>query len=430
MIQKPKGTYDLCGDDGSLYLFTLFEGLMERYHYQYYRTPLFEATELFKRGVGETTDIVTKETYDFMDRGNRAMTLRPEGTAGIVRSFIENKIYGNLTSPKKIWYYGPMYRYERPQAGRFREFYQLGVEVLGSDSPMIDAEVISIPVRFYQILGLKHVKVKINTLGDQASRASYREALVNYFKPHLDTLCPDCQARFKTNPLRILDCKVDAESALLKGAPSMNDYLTAEAQERFLEVQKYLKIMNIEYELDANLVRGLDYYTSTVFEVVADISDLGAAATLCGGGRYDNLVKDLGGPVTSAMGFAIGMERLLTVLNKEQIKVANDDKTDLYLIPLTVDQNEFGFSLAETLRLDGFRVEMDYQNRSLKANFKEADRLKAQYIIIVGEDEIKDHLLTIKNNKTKQEDKVNLDYVVAYLEEKLQDNAEEDLNHV
>lgn len=296
MIQKPKGTYDVNGEKGRkiLYLEKLLATLMENYHYQYVRTPLFESSELFHRGVGETTDIVSKETYDFIDRGNRNMTLRPEGTAGVVRSYIENKMYGEVIQPVKTWYYGPMYRYERPQSGRFREFYQFGVEVFGTNDPLMDAEVISIPVNFYRLLGLKGIKVNINSLGDQESRLRYREALMDYFKPHLDSLCNDCKERFLKNPLRILDCKVDSEKEIMKHAPKMQDYLNEESKQHFEKVKEYLEAMQIEYTVNPNLVRGLDYYTYTVFEVEASVEGFGSQNVLCGGGRYNNLVETIG----------------------------------------------------------------------------------------------------------------------------------------
>ena len=251
MIQKPKGTYDVYGKNGKnlLYLRDLIQALMEKYNYQYVRTPMFESSELFHRGVGETTDIVSKETYDFVDRGERKMTLRPEGTAGVVRSFIENKMYGEASQPIKCWYYGPMYRYERPQSGRFREFYQFGVEVFGTSDPLADAEVISIPVNLYKLLGLKGIKVNINTLGDIESRIQYREALLTYFKPHLDCLCEDCQKRYATNPLRILDCKVDKDLDIMKNAPKISNYLNDISRMHFDKVKSYLEAMNIEYNI-------------------------------------------------------------------------------------------------------------------------------------------------------------------------------------
>ena len=418
MIQKPKGTYDVYGDKSKkiLYLENLIKNLMETYNYNYVRTPLFESSELFHRGVGETTDIVTKETYDFIDRGNRNMTLRPEGTAGVVRSFIENKMYAEVTQPVKCWYYGPMYRYERPQSGRFREFYQFGCEVFGSDNALIDAEIISIPVNFYRLLGLKGIKVNINSLGDRQSRENYRNALIEYFKPHIDDLCEDCKCRFEKNPLRILDCKIDGSKEIMANAPKTIDFLNEESRKHFEDVKKYLDSLEIDYEVNTNLVRGLDYYTHTVFEVEASVEGFGSQNVLCGGGRYDNLVENIGGPSTKGVGFAMGMERLLTALEYENINLIDNDCIDVYVIPMDESVQDKVSSLVMSLRLNGFKVDMDYMKRNLKSNFKQADRLNAKYIIIVGEDEIKSNTLTLKNNKTKEEYKIKLDNLVEFLD--------------
>ena len=419
MLQKPKGTYDVFDKKGKtiLEIEKILKVLMEKYNYNYVRTPLFEVSELFHRGVGSTTDIVTKETYDFVDRGNRNMTLRPEGTAGVVRSYIENKMYvnGGIT---KTWYYGPMYRYERPQSGRFREFYQFGVEVFGSDSPLIDAEVISIPVNFYRLLGLKGIKVNINSLGDTESRNNYREALKNYFEPHLDELCDDCKERFNKNPLRIIDCKYDANLEIIKNAPKIIDYLNEESKKHFEEVKKYLDAMNIEYEVNPNIVRGLDYYTHTVFEVEANVAGFGAQNVLCGGGRYNELVETIGGPSTPGVGFALGLERLLTALEFENIDLVKDDNLDIYIIPM--DTYEYSISLGNVLRMNGFNVEIDFTNKKIGNSFKKADKLKAKYIIIIGTDEVNSKILTIKNNETKEEYKIKEDKLIDFFDEKIE----------
>lgn len=419
MIQKPKGTYDVYGDKSKkiLYLENLMKNLMETYNYEYVRTPLFESSELFHRGVGETTDIVTKETYDFIDRGERHMTLRPEGTAGVVRSFIENKMYAEVTQPVKCWYYGPMYRYERPQSGRFREFYQFGCEVFGSSNPLNDAEIISIPVNFYRLLGLKGIKVNINSLGDKQSREQYRNALIEYFRPHIDELCDDCKCRFEKNPLRILDCKIDKDKEIMKNAPKTIDYLNEESKKHFEDVKKYLDALQIEYKVNTNLVRGLDYYSHTVFEVEASVEGFGSQNVLCGGGRYDNLVENIGGPATKGVGFAMGIERLLTALEFENINLNENNNVDVYVIPVDESIKYDASSLVMSLRLNGFKVDMDYMNRNMKSNFKQADRINAKYIIIIGEDEVKTNTLTIKNNKTKEEHKINLEDVVEFLDE-------------
>ncbi len=419
MIQKPKGTYDVFGEKGKtiLYIEELLKALMKQYNYEYFRTPLFEVSELFHRGVGSTTDIVTKETYDFKDRGNRDMTLRPEGTAGITRSFVENKIYGNASQPVKTWYYGPMYRYERPQSGRFREFYQFGVEVFGSDSASIDAEVISIAVNIYRLLGLKGIKVNINSLGDTESRDNYRKALKEYFRPHLNTLCEDCKQRFDKNPLRILDCKIDSNKEIMKQAPTTIDYLNEYSKKHFEDLQKYLKSLNIEFIVNPKIVRGLDYYTHTVFEVEASIKDFGSQNVLCGGGRYNGLIEQIGGPSINGVGFALGLERLLAALESENINLIKDDNLDIYIIPMSENELEKVFSLANHLRLNGFSTDIDYMNRNLKSNFKQADRLKSKFIAIIGEEEIKNNKITIKNNNTKEEYKIDIDKIIDFLDQ-------------
>lgn len=423
MIQKPKGTYDVNGEYGRkvLYLEDLLKTLMEKYNYEYVRTPLFESSELFHRGVGETSDIVTKETYDFTDRGERNMTLRPEGTAGVVRSFIENKMYGRADMPVKTWYYGPMYRYERPQSGRFREFYQFGVEVFGTSSPLMDAEVISIPVRFYELLGLKNIKVNINSLGDGESRKKYREALIEYFKPYIDDLCEDCQTRFLKNPLRILDCKVDADKDIMKNAPKMIDYLNDASKKHFEDVQKYLRAMDIKFVVNPKIVRGLDYYTHTVFEVEASVEGFGSQNVLGAGGRYDNLVENLGGPKTPGVGFALGLERLITALDFEKINLIDENSIDVYVVPMSELENDYAISLLDYLRMNGFKADMDYMARNFKSNFKQADRLNSKYVVLVGDEETKTGVLTIKDNKTKEEYKVKEEELIEFFDEKIEE---------
>lgn len=423
MIQKPKGTYDVFGKKGEnlTYLRDLIQTLMEKYNYEYMRTPVFESSELFHRGVGETTDIVSKETYDFVDRGNRNMTLRPEGTAGIARSFIENKMYGNPNQPVKAWYYGQMYRYERPQAGRYRELTQFGVEVFGSSDPITDAEVISIPVNLYRLLGLKGIKVNINTLGDTESRLKYREALLEYFKPHLDSLCEDCKNRYETNPLRILDCKVDRELDIMKNAPKISDYLNEKSINHFNKVKEYLEAMEIPYEVDENLVRGLDYYTHTVFEIEAQVEGFGSQNVLCGGGRYDSLVSNIGGPEVCGVGFATGIERLLTALEYENVLPKEEKSVDAYIIPMDEESKKLGLRITNILRMNGFSTDVDLIGRNIKGNFKQADRLNAKYVIIIGEEELKTNILTVKNNNTKEEYKINTEEIVEFLDNNIEE---------
>ena len=419
MIQKPKGTYDVYGNYGKKVkvLERILEDLMQVYDYEYFRTPIFESSELFHRGVGDTTDIVTKETYDFIDRGERNMTLRPEGTAGIVRSYIENKYYGNPNVPSKIWYYGPMFRYERPQSGRYREFYQFGVEVFGSNDPLMDAEVISIPVNFYKMLGLKQIKVHLNSLGDNESRNNYREALKKHFESHLDELCEDCKTRFEKNPLRLLDCKVDKDLDVMKNAPKIIDYLNEESKKHFERVQEYLTSMGIDYIVDPGCVRGLDYYTNTVFEVEAEVKGFGSQNVLCAGGRYNNLVKTLDGPDTPGVGFALGFERLITALEYENINLLEDNSIDAYIIPMSENEKAYSIGICNALRMSGYKTDMDFMSRNLKSNFKQSERLNSKYIIIIGEEEVKTNILTIKNNETKEEYKVKVDDLIDFLDD-------------
>lgn len=423
MIQKPKGTYDLYGKEAQKvqYLEKLIKSLMEKYNYNYIQTPIFENSEIFHRGVGETSDIVTKETYDFKDRGNRNLTLRPEGTAGVVRSYIENKLYA-LNNPYKAWYFGPMFRYERPQAGRNRQFIQFGIESFGCESPLMDAEVISIMVNFFSLLGLNGIKVKLNTLGDIESRKKYRKALIDYFKPHIDDLCDDCKERYKKNPLRILDCKADRTSEIIENAPKISEYLNEKSKNHFVEVQKYLDSMEIEYEIDETIVRGLDYYTHTVFEVEANIKGFGSQNVLGAGGRYDNLVETLGGPATPAVGFAVGIDRLLIALDYENIDITDEKSLDVYMFAMSEKENKNVMSLANTLRLNGYNVEIDFMNKNIKNNFKNANKLNSKFIIIIGEEEVKTKILTVKNNKTKDEYKVKLEEIINFLDNKIGDN--------
>jgi len=417
MITKPKGTYDLYGEEVKKwqYISRVFDELMERYNYGFIRTPIFESTELFHRGVGDTTDIVTKETYDFKDRGDRDMTLRPEGTAGVVRSYIENKMYGDPNQPVKLYYNGTMYRYERPQSGRDRELTQFGVEVLGSTDPAMDAEVISIAVNMFKLLGLKGVKVKINSLGDMESRNNYREALVKYFEPKINELCEDCQERLKKNPLRILDCKYDAENEIIKNAPSILDYLNEESKNRFEDVQNYLDVLDIEYVVDPTIVRGLDYYCHTVFEIEATVKDFGANNVLAAGGRYDNLVSNLGGPETPGIGFACGLGRLVLALDKEEIDLKVNKQLDAFVLYVSDIEKEYAMALTQDLRLNGFRVETEYTGRSLKGQFKQADRLNPKFLIILNNEDLVGGEIQVKDNTTKETIKVKEAEIDDYL---------------
>lgn len=413
MITKQKGTYDIYGDLAKkrAYVDEILASLCEKYNYGYIETPVFEASELFHRGVGESTDMVKKETYDFKDRGERDLTLRPEGTAGVVRWFIENKLYGNMTDPVKVYYNMKMYRYERPQSGRNREFTQWGFECFGSDDVMSDAEVISLAYNAYRLLGLDDVTIKLNTLGDTESRNNYRDALVKYFKPQIESLCEDCKERLEKNPLRILDCKVDAESEILKNAPKTIDYLNKESKERFEKLKELLDMMDINYEVDTSLVRGLDYYNHTVFEVV-----LNNSYALGGGGRYNGLVETLDGPHTPAVGFAMGYDRTILAMEENGVNIPINYSIDVYILYVSDTEKETAAYLTQDLRLNGFITETDILNKSLKAQFKSVDRFNSKYLIVLNDEELKENKVTIKDNKTKEEESVNINDLVDYLD--------------
>ena len=412
MITKQKGTNDIYGDEAKirLYVNDILATICEKYNFTYIETPVFEASELFHRGVGETTDMVQKETYDFKDRGDRDITLRPEGTAGVVRWFIENKLYGNLTDPVKVYYNMKMYRYERPQSGRMREFTQWGYECFGTDDVLADAEVISLAYNAYRLLGLDNVTIKLNSLGDTESRVAYRNALIDYFKPHIDELCEDCKQRLEKNPLRILDCKVDADNELMKNAPKTLDYLNEESKTRFEKLKDLLDMMDINYEVDTKLVRGLDYYNHTVFEVV-----LNNSYALGGGGRYNGLVETLGGPSVPGVGFAMGYDRTILAMKEEGVNVPINNSIDLYMLYISDSEKETAAYLAQDLRLQGFIVETDLMQKSLKAQFKSVDRFNAKYLIVLNDEELKENKITLKDTVTKEEHQMNINDLGDYL---------------
>jgi histidyl-tRNA synthetase len=413
MITKQKGTYDIYGDLAKkrAYVNDVLAALCEKYNYGYIETPVFEASELFHRGVGESTDMVKKETYDFQDRGERSITLRPEGTAGVVRWFVENKLYGNMSDPVKVFYNMKMYRYERPQSGRNREFTQWGFECFGSDDVMSDAEVVSLAYNAYRLLGLDDITIKINSLGDTESRDNYRAALKEYFAPHIHELCPDCQDRFERNPLRILDCKFDAGNEIITNAPKTLDYLNAESKERFDKLLSMLDMMDINYEIDTNLVRGLDYYNHMVFEVV-----LNDSYALGGGGRYNGLVETLGGPSVPGVGFAMGYDRTILAMEENGVKIPINDSIDVYVLYVSETEKETASYLVQDLRLNGFITETDTMNKSLKAQFKSVDRYNSKYMIILNDEDLKSNKIKIKDNKTKEEELIGINDLVDYLD--------------
>ena len=420
MITKQKGTYDVYGIDAKKrkYVCEVIDSICEKYNYTYIETPIFEASELFHRSVGESSDIVTKETYDFLDRGERSITLRPEGTAGVVRSFIENKMYGNMSEPVKVYYNGPMFRYERPQSGRQRQFTQFGIELIGTDDVMSDAEVISLAYNTYKLLGINPV-VKINSLGDNVSRDNYRKALIEYFTPNIDLLCSDCKERLERNPLRILDCKVDSNNEILKNAPTTLEFLNEESKNRFEKLKEYLELMDIDYEIDTNLVRGLDYYNHTVFEIIADIPEFGNEAVLGGGGRYNGLIEQLDGPSTPAIGFAMGLDRTILAMDALNINFNIKNDIDIFIMYGNEEEKETATYLLQDLRMNGFICETDYMGKSFKNQFKSADRFNSKYLIILNNDDIKDYKVKVKDNTTKEEELVNINDLVEYLDMKL-----------
>jgi histidyl-tRNA synthetase len=398
-IQIPRGTQDLLPGTTEVwqYIENTARDLCSRYQYKEIRTPIFEHTELFLRGVGDTTDIVQKEMYSFKDRGDRDLTLRPEGTASVVRSYIENKMFGWPNQPVKLFYIGPMFRYERPQAGRFRQFVQFGIEALGSKDPAIDAEVLSLAMNIYKELGLKKLKLVINSLGDKESRTAHRNALIKHFEPRIGEFCNDCQNRLQKNPLRILDCKKDHDHELMKTAPSIITYLNEESRTYFEKVKQHLTDLEIEFTEDPTLVRGLDYYNHTAFEIMSEAEGFGAITTLCGGGRYNGLAEELGGPETPGIGFALSIERLIAALKAENVELPLAHGIDCYLVSLGEAAKDYTVKLAYQLRNAGFTVEKDYNDRKVKAQFKAADRLQARYVAILGDDELAEGKINVKN---------------------------------
>lgn len=421
MIQSAKGTYDILPDD--VYKWHYLEDIIRRicalYNYQEIRTPIFESTDLFVRGVGESTDIVTKEMYTFLDKGGRSITLRPEGTAGVVRAYVEHKLYVEPNKLTKMYYIGPMFRYERMQKGRYRQLHQFGVEALGASDPAIDAEVIALSVNIFKQLGLKEVKVAINTLGDKASRENYRNALINYLRPYINELCDDCKKRFELNPLRVLDCKADQNHPVIKNAPKMIDYLNTESKEVFYQVLHYLDEFKIKYEIDSNLVRGLDYYNHTVFEIISNVEGFGAQSALGGGGRYNNLVEEIGGPDVPGVGFAFGMDRLILALEAENINIPNQNDIDVFIVSMSEENHKYATVLLELLRNNNIKCERDYFNRKVKAQFKQADKFNAKYTIILGDDELKQNLVSVKNMRTEEQEFIKLDNLIEEMKKRL-----------
>jgi histidyl-tRNA synthetase len=409
-LQKPKGTQDLLPGEIEKwqYIEAKARELCERFNYREIRTPIFEHTELFQRGVGETTDIVEKEMYTFLDKGDRSISLRPEGTAGVVRAYVENKLYGE-PDVSKLYYIGPMFRYEQPQAGRYRQLHQFGIEAFGAVDPSIDAEVVALGYTFYTELGLKDITVEINSVGNPASREVYREKIQAFFAPVKDQLCKDCQSRFDRNPMRILDCKTDQKYG--EGAPAILEYLDEECTVHFQAVQDHLAAMNIPYRINPRLVRGLDYYTHTAFEYKA--AGIGAIDTIGGGGRYNGLVGQIGGNDQPGVGLGLGLERTLLILQAQGVELPTARPLDVYLIGLGEAAEKEVTKQLQLLRLAGLKAEKDYLGRKIKAQMKSADRFNASYVAILGDNELARGEITVKAMATGEQQTLRLDQFVA-----------------
>ena len=419
LTKAPKGTKDVLADQSVKwqYIENTFREICRRYGVREVRTPVFEHTELYQRGVGDTTDIVQKEMYTFEDHAGRSITLRPEGTAGVVRSYIENKRYAGVR-PEKVFYNIPCFRYERPQAGRLREFHQVGVEYFGSESMMADAEVITLAMDFFHELGVGELELRINSIGCPKCRAEYRKALQDFLRPHLDSLCDTCKSRFDRNPMRILDCKVPEDQRAVEGAPRMLDYLCEDCSNAFEELKINLSSVGIDYVVDSGIVRGLDYYTKTAFEIVT--GTIGAQGTVCGGGRYDGLVEELGGPSTPGVGFGLGIERLMIVMEATGAYLPEDPPTDLFIAFVGEEAKKTAQKLAHDMRKQGFRVISDVAERNVKGQFKYADRVRSKYTVVIGEEEILSGELTLKNMESGDQTKIRLEELAEKLEKEKQ----------
>ena len=407
LIKAVRGTKDIIGEDAKKYMYisNTVQNLFENYGYNFAKTPIFEETDLFKRGIGEATDVVEKEMYTFKDRGDRSLTLRPENTASMVRCYLENSLYAK-EDVSRFYYIGSMFRYERPQAGRQREFNQIGVEVFGEKSPILDAEVIAMGYNLLKQLGITDLEVKINSVGSKESRTIYREKLIEHFQSHIDDMCGDCKDRINRNPLRLLDCKFDSGKDYYKSAPSIIDYLFEDERKHYEEVKKYLTIFGVKFTEDPTLVRGLDYYSSTVFEIVTN--KLGSQGTVLGGGRYDNLLKELGDKDIPAVGFATGVERIMMLLGENYPK----NNPNVYIAWLGENTSETALKIAESLRDNDIKVYIDYSEKGMKSHMKKADKLSVRYCIILGEDELNKGIVLLKDFSTREQKEVKIEEII------------------
>ncbi len=404
-IIRPRGTKDILPLE--IYKWHYIENIVrkiaEKHGYNEIRTPVFEHTELFVRGVGDTTDVVEKEMYTFEDRGGRSITLKPEGTAPVARAYIEHKLYAE-SQPVKLYYIIPVFRYEKPQAGRYRQHHQFGVEVFGSSSPSLDAEVISLAMDVYKHLNIQNLEVRINSIGCPKCRGDYNKILKDFLRPRVEKLCTTCRDRFDRNPMRIIDCKSDKCQKEIKGIPLMFDHICKECSQHFNDLQKYLEAFNIKYIVDPQIVRGLDYYTKTAFEIITD--EAGKKGTLCGGGRYDKLVEDCGGPSIPGVGFGMGLERLLLSLDTQGIDIVRPQLLDTFIITLGSRAKLKGMEILKELRNIGIKADIDHMDRSIRAQFRFADRIMAEYVVIIGEDELDKNLVILRNMKTGKEEMI------------------------
>lgn len=407
-----KGTKDVLPKDvhKNQYIEATALDIASKFGYKEIRTPVFEHTELFQRGVGDTTDVVQKEMYTFDDKGGRSITLRPEGTSGAVRSFLENGLC-NEALPQKVCYLTSCYRYEKPQAGRLREFHQFGVECFGTASPLADAEIIALAKSIFDTLGVRDLSLEINSIGCPKCRAEYHKALKEYFASRKDELCDTCKGRLDRNPMRILDCKSPICHEIAQGAPVVIDYLCDECKEHFEKVQKYLDAQNIEYKINPQIVRGLDYYTKTVFEFVSN--SIGAQGTVCGGGRYDGLVEELGGQHTASLGFAMGLERLMLLMEAQGCEFPQAEKPDLFIVALGEKATLKAIEIAKDMREEGFSALLDLNQRSVRAQMKYADKLGAKFNVVIGDNEVENKIAKLKNMQTGEETEINLDTFVS-----------------
>ncbi|MDR1773943.1 MAG: histidine--tRNA ligase [Clostridioides sp.] len=416
MLNKaPRGTKDILPKEVYKWHFVedKFKEVCSIFRYEEIRTPVFEHTELFERGVGDTTDIVQKEMYSFKDKGDRSLTLKPEGTAGVIRAFIENKMYSDV-QPTKFFYMTPCFRYERPQAGRQREFHQFGIEALGSDTPSLDAEVISLAIQFFSELGIEDLIVSLNSVGCPNCRKEYDKVLRAYLESKKEVLCETCNERMVKNPMRVIDCKVPTCKENIKDIPYMLDYLCDDCREHFELLQKYLEEMNINYKIDKTIVRGLDYYRKTAFEIIAD--DLGAQSTVCAGGRYDGLVEQIGGPKgISGIGFGLGVERLLLLLENKNNEIITPDGADIFIVTIGDEAKLKSFGILSELRKNHITADKDHVDRSVKAQFKYSDKVNAKYTVVIGEDELKNDYVSLKNMNTSEQKNIKLSNLVEEL---------------